>query len=712
MEEAAKEARDKYDAPLYKKVGRWLLHALTSFLKALGMFLLIVVAFVAAIVLLIVGIVLDIVALIVIAIIAIVALVIYVVYNIVKGIIARVKSANTWYGGIWGAVVGILDIVGLPGLVEGIIHRDIVNGRELTEEEAGDRFGSGLFAALTVIIPAKIKGARVPVEGPSIPVEVPIPEPTPVVPLPEPTPVVPLPEPTPIVPLPEPTPVVPVPEPRPVMPPPEPTPVVPAPEPRPVGPIPEPPKPPPVPEPPKPAPVPEPPKLPPAPEPPKPAPAPEPPKPAPAPAPEPPRPAPAPEPPKPAPAPEPPKPAPAPEPPAVEPPKPAPTPEAPKPPPAPEPPKPAPAPEPPKPAPAPAPEPPKPAPVPEPPKPAPAPEPPKPAPAPEAAKPEPAPESPAGEKPKGAEESPKGAEQTKPAETPSKPGEISPQELREARLEETRLENVKKNANNLHKQAVDGIEKAERDLAQSKAIRDANAAKSPRTDALDSNLKQHEAKVAEIEKRLENLKELEKNQNAKIEAIDKRLAEIEKIKQQYKGAKPWRDISLNDPNESKVGLVGELEMTSGMESAGLEPVGKTVKPSEIVLPEDFQKAFEETRGTHGPDGIYKKPGPNGEPEFAVGEAKTTGAAEPKAPTGQGKLEMTQAGRQLSNSWIMKDINKSGLTAAERAKFEADLAAGKVKKYYVQHDKNGTHYYEVKDVSDTEVEIGKEVKPGE
>jgi hypothetical protein len=198
MEEAAKEARDKYDAPWYKKVGRWLLHALTSFLKALGMLLLVVLALVAAIVLIIVGLVFDIIALIVIGIIALLAVVVYVLYGIVKGWIARVMSANTWWQAAWAGVVGILDITGIPGVIEGIIHRDIVNGRKLTEEEAGDRFGSGFLGLLLFIIPLKAKGAPVPVEGPRIPVEIPT-EPPPVLPV-EPTPVIPA-EPKPVAPL-------------------------------------------------------------------------------------------------------------------------------------------------------------------------------------------------------------------------------------------------------------------------------------------------------------------------------------------------------------------------------------------------------------------------------------------------------------------------------------------------------------------------------
>jgi hypothetical protein len=182
MEEAAKEARDKYDAPWYEKVGRWLLHALASFLKALGMLLLIVLAVIVAIVLIIAGIVFDLVILIVIGIALLVAAVIYVLYGIVKGWIDRVLSAETWWQAAWAGIVGLLDIVGIPGVIEGIIQHDIVNGRKLTEEEAGDRFGSGLLGLLLFLLPLKAKGAKAPGGAPRVPVEIPA-EPLPRVPV-------------------------------------------------------------------------------------------------------------------------------------------------------------------------------------------------------------------------------------------------------------------------------------------------------------------------------------------------------------------------------------------------------------------------------------------------------------------------------------------------------------------------------------------------
>ena len=160
LEEAAAEAREKYDAPWYKKVGRWLLSALKSFLIALLKFLAVVLLVVLAVIAIIVGIIADIVALVIIGVIILVGVLAYVVYAIIAGIVARVRSAHTWWQAIWGVVVGILDITGLPGIVEGLIGHDIVNGRKLTAEEAGSRFGTGLFALLLWLIPLKFRGAR------------------------------------------------------------------------------------------------------------------------------------------------------------------------------------------------------------------------------------------------------------------------------------------------------------------------------------------------------------------------------------------------------------------------------------------------------------------------------------------------------------------------------------------------------------------------
>jgi hypothetical protein len=160
MEKAAKEAREKYDAPWYEKVGSWLWNALLGLLKALAIALAVIVVAVVAIVLIVVGIIEGAVALLIIGLVLLAAVVVFAVYGIVAGIVARVRSADTWYGGIWGGVVGVLDIVGVPNVIEGIIRRDIVNGRRLTIEESGERFGGGLFNAVTFFLPMKFAKAR------------------------------------------------------------------------------------------------------------------------------------------------------------------------------------------------------------------------------------------------------------------------------------------------------------------------------------------------------------------------------------------------------------------------------------------------------------------------------------------------------------------------------------------------------------------------
>jgi hypothetical protein len=130
---------------------------------------------VVAIILIIVGFVFDVVALIVIGIVILVAAIGFILYGAIKGWIARVKSAENVWEGAWAGIVGVLDIVGIPGVIEGIIQHDIVNGRRLTEEEAGDRFGSGLLGVLLLILPLKAKGGA-PVPEPRIPVDMPIPK--------------------------------------------------------------------------------------------------------------------------------------------------------------------------------------------------------------------------------------------------------------------------------------------------------------------------------------------------------------------------------------------------------------------------------------------------------------------------------------------------------------------------------------------------------
>ena len=178
MDEAAKEAAEQYDAPWYKsKFARWLWSALKSFLIGLGKFLLIAAIAFGALVLIVIGVILLIggaigwgIALIVAGLVILVAIIAYMIYGFVMNIVNRIRSADNWWEGIWAFFVGILDFVGIPRIIEGIIHHDIVNWHKLTEEEAGARFGQGvldLILSLTIIL-RLIKYLRGP-EAPPLP---------------------------------------------------------------------------------------------------------------------------------------------------------------------------------------------------------------------------------------------------------------------------------------------------------------------------------------------------------------------------------------------------------------------------------------------------------------------------------------------------------------------------------------------------------------
>jgi hypothetical protein len=307
-------------------------------------------------------------------------------------------------------------------------------------------------------------------------------------------------------------------------------------------------------------------------------------------------------------------------------------------------------------------------------------------------------EKPAGEKPAG----------EKPA---GEPVETSPQELRKVRQEEADLIEKKAEAKRELSDSEQKIDNIKEDIKNRIERRDANAQKQPRTPELDKSLKLHDDGILKAQENLKTFEKWAEADRARIKEMDQRLAEIDQVKQQYKGDKPWRDVSLNDPDIRKVGLHGELEATTAMEAAGFEPLGKTVKPKDIVLPEDFDAAFQKYKGQTGIDGVYKRTNPvTGEAEYWVVESKTTGVADPKAPTGKGELKETLSGDQMSQDWVEGNLDKAGLSPADRAKLEADLKAGKVKKVYAQTDSTGTHFYELIDDGASKVRIErKEIK---
>jgi hypothetical protein len=197
-------------------------------------------------------------------------------------------------------------------------------------------------------------------------------------------------------------------------------------------------------------------------------------------------------------------------------------------------------------------------------------------------------------------------------------------------------------------------------------------------------------------------------QRDELEATARQLQDELKALQNRHKRQPWKDISLNDPDVRRVGLFGELEMTVKAQEMGVQRAGRTVPPELIATPQELDAQFNKYKGQHGMDGIYTRPDPAhaGEEEFFVGESKTSGDPSPHPPTGKGELATTQGGLdQLSDDWIRSNLDKAGLTDEQRARFETALKNKRVRKFYAQTDKTGTHFYEVIDISSKEVRLG-------
>ena len=286
-------------------------------------------------------------------------------------------------------------------------------------------------------------------------------------------------------------------------------------------------------------------------------------------------------------------------------------------------------------------------------------------------------------------------------------------ELRAARKEEVVLRSSKDNATEQIKLTSDLVESAQEELLKLKAMREKNLQKPNRRPSDNENLQNHNKLIREKEVRLENLKNTLGEFEAKLARSESRLAEIKAIEEKYQSSQPWRNMSLNDTDTAKLGLHGELEATTALQEAGFEPIGKTVKPDKIVLPEDFDAAVEANRGQTGIDGLYKRTNGAGETEYWVVESKTTGDPKAGDPTGKGALSSTDNGDQLSDLWIKGNLRKTGLPKSEQAQIETAVNQGKVKKVYAQTDPvNGTRFFEVVNVpgDPTQVKLGEEIFP--
>jgi hypothetical protein len=155
-------------------------------------------------------------------------------------------------------------------------------------------------------------------------------------------------------------------------------------------------------------------------------------------------------------------------------------------------------------------------------------------------------------------------------------------------------------------------------------------------------------------------------------------------------------------------LYGELEATSGIKNTGAKPIGRTVDPEGIDLPQDFEHALADSRGKQGLDGVYE-PADKTKYDYWSMESKTSGTPGSPQPSDVGDLENPAGNRQLSDRWLTDAAGKSGLDPAQQEAFKKALNAGRVRRIYSTTDpKYGTRYFEVARDGDAEVKIGKEI----
>jgi hypothetical protein len=199
---------------------------------------------------------------------------------------------------------------------------------------------------------------------------------------------------------------------------------------------------------------------------------------------------------------------------------------------------------------------------------------------------------------------------------------------------------------------------------------------------------------------------------AELDAAEKQVVEHARQIKQAEGelaltTKPWRRVEPVGLNEAetnfRVGLLGELETTAKLQEQGWEPIGNTFEPSEILSPKHFDDAVKRYRGRTGIDGVYRRVR-NGKTEYLVAESKATLNPQAELATGKGSLSATDAGDQLSKSWIRGNLHKTGLSPAEVTEIESALAEDKVRLVYSQTRGKETNLFSVVSKTDMEATI--------
>ena len=164
-------------------------------------------------------------------------------------------------------------------------------------------------------------------------------------------------------------------------------------------------------------------------------------------------------------------------------------------------------------------------------------------------------------------------------------------------------------------------------------------------------------------------------------------------------SKPYKDL---EPHER--GFRGEYDVFKQLLDKGMQPVGKSFDPRG----KDPQELFAKWYGSRGIDGIYKDADGN----YIIIESKAMDGEKPGDPEGcKAKLCMTKnSGRQLSKNWVNERLKDLVDDPDELAKIKAAMKDGKVQRIYAQTDHKGTTYHHVVDLSNNDVELGKEWKP--
>lgn len=75
----------------------------------------------------------------------------------------------------------------------------------------------------------------------------------------------------------------------------------------------------------------------------------------------------------------------------------------------------------------------------------------------------------------------------------------------------------------------------------------------------------------------------------------------------------------------------------------------------------------------------------------------------------GKLcKMADGSRQMSDEWLLRNLDKFDLPPSERSAIETAIKNGQAKKVYAETNPSGTRFFEITDIGPRDVAVGKEI----